>query len=463
MNPIGLHRTNSFALLNLLTWVRRQAWLSRALSIVPSAWRRRVSAGLKTSAYKGTAFLRSDRWVIQQASGAEVHRFAPARVSKAWHGGVTVHAFAKGQFGLGENARLHTRALMSVGYPVALRDIALGVPHSQNDDSLDAYIGSSAPYPVDLVFANPDHFSEIMQGIRRSIGGDRYVIGCWFWELEKFPEAWLQALDDVDEVMVASDFVEQAVRSATHKPVFKVPVPLGDVNDSGLERADFGLDPDATIFLCTFDFHSSLARKNPLGTVEAFQRAFPDRCEKVCLLLKSSNGHSYPERFRELMASIKGDSRIIVRDDIIDRQHLHALQRCCDAYVSLHRSEGFGLGLAESMRLGKPVIGTRYSGNLEFMTDDNSYLVNFRMAPVPPGAYIHPENQYWAEPDLDHAAALMRSVVAAPAEAKAKGSKAAEDVRRQLSVEACVTAMTARLDNIYRRRPGAPFTTSGNS
>jgi glycosyltransferase involved in cell wall biosynthesis len=253
-------------------------------------------------------------------------------------------------------------------------------------------------------------------------------------------------LAEVDEIMVSSDFVRRSIQRVTDKPVLLVPLPVGDVPDSGLQRADFGLDEEAFLFLTSFDFNSFVARKNPIAVIEAFRRAFPDDRSDVQLLVKSSNGHRHPEKLRELLNAAGNSPRIVIRDEVIDRPDVQALQRCADAYVSMHRAEGFGLGLAECMSLGKPVIATAWSGNLEFMTADNSCLVDYRLVPVNQGEYVHHEGQRWAEPNIDHAAAYMRRLVDDRAFAAAMGARAALDVRERLAPEAVAQRIIDRLE-----------------
>lgn len=438
------------ALLDLYTWMSQRPWLSAIYRRFPSSLRNHVSGQVIAPAHERLRFTRSERW--QRANWpppqvATPTAEAPRLVDGA---GVNIHAFARGQFGLAENARLYARALIGSGYPVTICDIDMDIPHGLDDRSVDAWIGETTPYPVDIVFANPDHFAHVMPRVRSRDGPRRYTIACWFWELENFPEEWRPALDDVDEIMVASAFVEQAVRRVTDKPVIRLPIPLSDVVDSGLQRADFGIDDDVFVFLCSFDFISFLTRKNPFAVVEAFRQAFANTGSDVRLLLKSINGHRNPPMLRELLNATSGDARIIVRDEVIDREHVHALQRCCDAYISLHRSEGFGLGLAECMRLGKPVIGTAYSGNMDFMSNDNSCLVPYRLVPVREGEYPYWQGQVWAEPDVREAAVLMRRLYADGNYRRAIGERAAIDIHQNYSPRVSAAMLIDRLEQLGR-------------
>ena len=122
----------------------------------------------------------------------------------------------------------------------------------------------------------------------------------------------------------------------------------------------------------------------------------------------------------------------------------------CDCYVSLHRSEGLGLTMGEAMYFGKPVIATAYSGNLDFMTQENSFLVPHTMVEIGPGAGPYPADKQWAEPDLDRAAELMRRVFEDPESAAEHGRRAAEDIRRTHSPEAAAGTLKTRITQTKR-------------
>jgi glycosyltransferase involved in cell wall biosynthesis len=437
-------------MLKLVAWVRRQPWLHVVYQRFPQRWRDRASGMVVARNLKKTKLpvlpvpVPHHDGVPADAIGRE----PGVPIAYPPSAGVNIFAYFRGQFGLGESARLYARALIDSGYPVALHDIDISAPHGWGDRSLDRYIGDVAPYRVNLIFVNPDYLAQALASIDRAKMEGRYVIACWFWELERVPDDWLWAVQQVDEIMVASAFVEQAFRQVTDKPILRVPIPISDAGDSGLAREQFGLPRDSFIFLNTFDFNSSWHRKNPIAAVKAFRLAFPRMREDVRLLIKSSNGHHYPEQLHQLLAAAAGDPRILVRDDVIDRRHVHALQRCADAYVSLHRAEGFGLGLAEAMALGKPVIGTAWSGNLEFMTAENSCLVDYRLVPVGEDEYPHAQGTQWAQVDIEHAAASMRRVVDAPGFASRIGAQAAADIRDKLSPVTAGSKIIERLNRL---------------
>ena len=199
-----------------------------------------------------------------------------------------------------------------------------------------------------------------------------------------------------------------------------------------------------------FDFFSTLRRKNAAGLIEAFARAFAPG-EGPRLLLKTINGRLRPEAESELRRKIAHHPDIELIDAYLDPAQNAALLARADCYVSLHRSEGFGLTLAESMALGTPVIATGYSGNTDFTTPQNSYLVDWTPTRVGPECDIYPAEGSWAEPDLDHAAELMRRVWQRPEEAHAKADRARDDIHRLYAPEVVGRLARARLERLADR------------
>ncbi|WP_234455905.1 glycosyltransferase family 4 protein [Stenotrophomonas sp. S41] len=433
------------ALLGLSAWIRRQGWLRALHRHLPQRWRDGASSLLGAGASAHARFPRSPRWdVTPDVRAPLAEHVDPALAGR----GVNILGYIRGQFGVAESARLYARALIDCGVDVALYDIDLGLAHGWDDRSLEPWIGEETPHPVSIIFVNPDYLQPALAHIGAERLRGRYLIACWFWELETVPAEWVQAMEQVDEIMVASHFVEQAFLRATRKPVTRVPMPLGPQPDSGLERADFGLEAGCFTFLATFDFNSWVARKNPFAVLAAFKEAFADGRQDVRLLIKSSNGFRHPQPFGELLREAGSDPRIIIRDDVIDRAHVNALQRCCDAYVSLHRAEGFGLGLAECMAMGKPVIATGWSGNLDFMDEDCAALVRYALVPVKAGEYPHPQGQRWAAPDTGHAAQWMRQLADDPAGARELGERGRQRVLAALSPNAVARQLMERISRI---------------
>ncbi len=358
--------------------------------------------------------------------------------------GVNIYGYLRGQFGLGESARQYARALLQAGYPVDLADVRISIPHACGDDSLASLLEHGVSHGINVVFVNPDHYHEV----RPQLAAGGYTIGFWFWELDTIPDEWMAAVDQVDEIWVASSFVEEAFRRATAKPVIRIPHPVRPSDAAMLPRGSFDLDEDAFVFLCSFDFNSSIHRKNPFAVIDAFAMAFPNPGARVQLLVKTSNGHRYPEQLDRLCRHASRVPRVLVRDQILTSDRVSAMQHAADAYVSLHRAEGLGMGMAESMAIGKPVIATAWSGNLDFMDDQNSCLVPCRLVPVLDGEYPHAQHAQWADASIEVAADWMRRLATSPALAEERGGRAREAIAKSMDPGAAATAMIARLRSL---------------
>jgi len=283
---------------------------------------------------------------------------------------------------------------------------------------------------------------------------DRYTIGLWWWETSEFPERFFRAFEPVDEVWVGSHFVADAISAVSPVPVVKMTMPVSMPQIEAFDRGDLGL-PEGFVFLFVFDYHSVFARKNPLGLVEAFGQAFPEG-SGASLVLKSINSEHHPGEHGRLIEAAKGHRDIHIIDRYVTAAEKNAMFAGCDCYVSLHRSEGFGNTLAEAMSLGKPVIATGYSGNMEFMTAQNSYPVDYTLAPIGDDAGPYPATGEWAEPDVGHAARLMRHVFENQGEAGERGLRAAEDLRRNHSAEAVGRVMAERIRRVRARLGAGP-------
>jgi hypothetical protein len=226
-----------------------------------------------------------------------------------------------------------------------------------------------------------------------------------------------------------------------------VRIPVQPTPPEPRTRADLRLPEDKFLFLFSFDYLSVFDRKNPLAVIEAFRRAFEPGVG-AALVLKCINHDRDPESHAALLEAASGHPDVEVVDRYMSSSDNNSLTSLCDCYVSLHRAEGFGLVMAEAMWLGKPVIATGYSGNLDFMTPANSLLVDHRLIPIGPGMGPYPAAGEWAEPDVGHAATLMRQLFDDRDAARELGSKAAADIRRTHSPRAAGEIVHRRLESI---------------
>jgi glycosyltransferase involved in cell wall biosynthesis len=372
---------------------------------------------------------------------------------------VLVMGYLRGNLGLGQAARGYAQALQAAHVPTATHTVPLDGPDDgapgparrHDEHSFDDVSFADGGEPeVLLIAVNAPQLPELVEQVGADVLKDRYVIGQWGWEVDVVPPWWEAGFDLVDEIWVYSRFVAENMALRSPKPVVVVPLPV----TAPTEVADtIPLDlPDAPFtFLFAFDFLSTLQRKNPLGLIEAFKQAFAPGDGPV-LVLKTINARLRPQEVDQLRYAIAGREDIVMLDASLTLSELSALFARADCYVSLHRSEGFGLTLAESMAIGKPVIATRYGGNTDFMTPMNSYLVDYELTKVGPDAEHYPAEATWAEPSLEHAAQLMRTVWEDRADAEQRGARAVLDIAAQLAPEVVGAIARLRLQHIGSRR-----------
>ncbi len=335
-------------------------------------------------------------------------RMVQAAPSTAW--GVTLVGYARAELGLGEYMRNSAQALEAAEVPLAVLDCSQISSHRKADDRLVRLIRDRSPFPINLIHVTADRMFDACVSFPTDALLGRYNIGVWMWELPRFPAELLQCAGFLDEIWAPTSFVYASL-SESPVPVHHMPVCVTAELHRTPSRAEFGLDEKRFLFVFSFDAYSFIARKNPSAVIRAFRRAFPRGDEAAGLVLKVMNANRHDPRWQTLLADIKADPRIKVITKTLLREDWLGLLSLCDAYVSLHRSEGFGYGPAEAMCLGKPVILTGYGGVTDFARPDTALLVEHRLVPVQPGQYHFANGQVWADPDIEHAARHMRNLV----------------------------------------------------
>lgn len=256
-----------------------------------------------------------------------------------------------------------------------------------------------------IIHANAPEYVAALATIGPDAFANAFLAGYWAWELPDAPPAWKRRMALADEIWAPSAYTAHAlgpdVRVVPHPMIAAPAISRADA------RALLGLPADGFIAATLFDFRSSLARKNPLGALEAFRRAFGDDANAL-LIIKAQHGDIAPSLSSTLKERAR-DANVRVIDEIWSGDRAAALIAAADVLVSLHRAEGFGLTLAEAMAAGTPVIATAWSANLDFMAPDYEGLVPARETPVEDKQAIY-AGQFWAEPDLACAAELMKRV-----------------------------------------------------
>ena len=324
--------------------------------------------------------------------------------------GVNLVGYLSGDLGLGVAARRMHAALDAAGIPVA----TVAYDRTSSRRSGPSQRSLDAPYSVNLLVITPDQLPYFVEDVGPSFFEGRHNIGLWYWETNVLTARQRSSFEWVDEVWGATQYLVDVFAAEDRVPVHLVPVPLvfedPEVTDDDRDR--LGLDDRFTV-LFSFDFLSVVDRKNPLGLIEAFTRAFePD--DGARLILKGINGDVFPDKREELIDAAAARDDIEVWDTYLSSRDRLALVAMVDCYASLHRSEGLGLTMAEAMALGTPVVATAYSGNLDFMDDDSALLVPVTEIPIGPG-HLYPAEGTWADPDLDVAAAHLRRLRDDPA------------------------------------------------
>jgi glycosyltransferase involved in cell wall biosynthesis len=369
--------------------------------------------------------------------------------------GVNVAGYLRTESGVGAAARGYVRALRQAGLALALNDVSHLCGNRHEDASLSDFT-ESHPFDTNLVCVDIEKHYGVVATFGDEFFANRYNIAAWHWELPRFPAKWKDVFGYYDEIWVPSTFVANALSSVSPIPVVRVPPVLTPARTGSRPagRARLGIGPHEFLFLFVFDFNSTFARKNPLAVIDAFKLAFQPH-EAVRLVLKYVNGDVNPSALALLQECARG-SGIDLHGGYWPAQEIADLMAAADAYVSLHRSEGIGLTITDAMALGKPVIATGWSGNMDLMSVANSFPVRYGLVPNPENAGPYKQGEIWAEPSVEHAAELLRAVFADRAAAAARAARAQDDIERDYSVQSVASLIRRHLDAAEsRRRPPA--------
>jgi glycosyltransferase involved in cell wall biosynthesis len=362
--------------------------------------------------------------------------------------GVNVYGYAFAESGTGQIVRSVVAALAAEGIPYAVMPFTQTISRQQR---VFRDLGTAVPsFDTNLICVNADQvplFFEIMRGQLLPAARN---IGLWAWEVEDLPAAMAASERHLDEVWGISNFTAAALARCLTKPVRALPLPVVVPEVRRRSRAELGM-PEGFLYLFCFDYDSVFRRKNPLAVVAAFRQAFAERGD-VVLYIKTTNAERHAPESEALLAAARGCANIVIRDAYVTTDDYVSMLDACDCYVSLHRSEGFGLTVAEAMALGKPVISTAYSATLEFANQSNSFPVPGPLVEVGDDAAPYPFHSRWADPVITAAAEQMVRVYTDRSEAAAVGARARADIHALHGPSARGPLLRRLLEQSHRRR-----------
>ncbi len=378
------------------------------------------------------------RWLARATALLAPH---PDRVPPPVQGGMAVAGEVGRASGLGEAARLMLAGLESLGVPAWGLRAGLRVPGEADD--LAQADQMPPPGAALALHVNAPHMAAALLRLPRGMIRGRRVIGCWAWELPTVSPEWRTGVPFVHEAWVPSRFTAGAIEPMMPGRVRVVPycIAARPPAPSHLDRAAFGLPADAIVVLVSFSLASSFVRKNPLAAIAAHRQAFGDRADRV-LLLKVGHAGAYQDDMDMLRQAAAGASNIRFETRTLPTADNHALIACADIVMSLHRSEGFGLVLAEAMLLERAAIATNWSGNVDFMDESCAAMVPYQLVPAtdPRGVFQAP-GAVWADADIGAAAGHLARLAEDASARAALGGAGRAMALRHLGTEQLAAAL----------------------
>ncbi len=425
-----------------VAWTNTLAWLGRVTGLGPfqrfRAQRRNRQLRIRTIATDTGEVI----YDFAQRQSPYSRRFARLHAKL----GMNIAGFLTADLGLGESARCMVRAADASGIATALVDLKLHCRNRQGDSTYADRLQEANPHPVNVIHIDPPASWDIDHHHGAGFRSGKHNVAYFAWELPEFPDAWVPNFAYYDEVWCPSDFAREAIAAKSPLPVTTMPHAISFARpgeSTAALRARFGLPPDAFLALVMCDLNSYTARKNPLAAIEAFRMSGLGS-PGAALVVKVHNAEANAADFAALKAALGAIPGAIVITETLARADVYALEAACDCLVSLHRSEGFGLIVAECMYLGKPVIATDWSATAEYVTADNGCPVRFRLVELERNFGPYSRGSTWAEADPAHAAEWLVRLAADPALAARLGAAA----RAAIQARFAPAAIGAR----YRRR-----------
>jgi glycosyltransferase involved in cell wall biosynthesis len=391
-------------------------------------------------------------YTIENSHSSNIEEENQMHHPKALESGVNLVGYIRADTGVGEACRLTARSLASSSTPFGIINFQIGNVTQMNDISWKHKETSEFKYNTNIFHINAGQMLLARSHIQSSNWNGRYNIGHWVWELPEFPDEWKESFNVLHEVWVPTSFVHDSISKKANIPVFKVPYCIQVEYDANIKREYFGLPEDTFLFLSMYDVYSIQERKNPYAAINAFKSTFLPDDMKVGLVVKINNTKGNIGEVERIREYVREYRNIHILDESLSRREVNTLLYLVDSFISLHRSEGFGLVLAESMYLRKPVIGTNWSANTDFMNKENSCAVDYRLIQLGQDYGPYKAHQYWADPDLENACYYMRKLVQDEIFYKEIALKGQETIFSQYSPSVVGNLIKGRLDEINRMR-----------
>ncbi len=366
--------------------------------------------------------------------------------------GILFIGYVEARLGLGESLRGLIAAAAARDLEFGIYPFRVGVETRVIGPFMPEKYDKSHRYDLNVIAVAADQVPTVFNYLDFRLYAGNYNVLHTYWELPSAPAAWVPMLRGIDEIWAPNEFVRNAFRNVFPGAISIVP-PCVIIDETAIypSRKELGLDDRRFYYLFSFDYYSYPERKNPLGVLKAFQDAFPKGDENVGLIIKSMGPSThYRDIKQRLQAAMDVDRRITIFDRTMRRRDVLGLIQSCDCYVSLHRAEGFGLGMVEAMNFGKAVIGTNFSGSTDFLSEQTGFPVSYELRPVQPDEYVWTEGQSWADPNHQRAVELLKLIFENPQLRTRKGDNARAFVRRRYGKDAVCATIEARIAEITK-------------
>ena len=360
--------------------------------------------------------------------------------------GVNIIGPVFGEFGIGEDVRSLAKALLHLNIDINIIEYPKKGNFAKARYSLEEYCSNDFKHQINI-FCIP--IFEIFRFIsEHGFSGfdNKFNIGYSPWELETWPSQFKFMTSYLDEVWASSSHTFNAYSKSLDTPVYHIPLVVEPFEQDDFTQLKYNskIDQSKFNFLYVFDSNSTYARKNPHDVVKAFKKAFLKNSE-ASLVLKTMN---YQFDDAQLNIDLKDASNITLINECLSRGELFALYKACDAYVSLHKAEGFGRTIAEAMLLQKPVIVSNYSGNTDFCTSNTAFLVEGKLQEIDAYAYHFWYQNKWFSSELDSAASQMLECFENRKLRSFRVRNAYELISESFSIESIARKIRLRLINI---------------